>query len=406
MVKRNKFLVEGTNDILFKQCEIKNDIIGKIRNVFKGYGFLEIQTPTLEFYDVFNFDNHPIDDEKIYKLIDYKSRIVVLRPDFTIPIARVYSSKIKEGTYKLCYFGQVYRANEHNYGKNNEITQCGLEIIGSNNTRAEVLLIVTAIEALKSIGLDDFKIEIGQCEFYKGLMEDLDFTEEEKSELQKYIINKNIGALNRFLDYKKDNLDKNTYELLRNLPQLFGGTEVLDEVEDYIKSKKTADALEEIRYIYEMLKNLGYEKYIFIDLSLIQDFNYYTGVIFKGYVKDLGEEILSGGRYNSLMSEFGIDAPAVGLGINIDNILKIVSEKNNTLDEGEEGIVYFDREYFKEALDEVKKSNGKLTLSVEDTFEDAVEDCRRRQIKNLILINKDGIFKYFIGEKDVIRRDD
>lgn len=407
MNKWKKYVVEGTNDILFEQCAAKNVITKNIRSVFQRYGFLELQTPTLEFYDVFNFSNHPVDDEKIYKLVDYKGRILTLRPDFTIPIARVYSTKIKKGTVRLSYFGQVYRANEHNHGKNNEITQCGIEIIGAENIRAEILLLLTAIDALKEAGIDGFKIEIGQSQFYKALIEELKFDEEEKLQLQTLTMNRNIGSLYSFLNSKRDKLDEKSYELLKKLPQLFGGIEIVNEAEKLIESQKALKALGELRYIYDTLNNLGYSEYISIDLAMIQDFDYYTGAVFKGYVRDFGEEILSGGRYDSLIGEFGDATPAAGLGLNIDNILKVLTEKRQINDSNkEEGIIYFDKECLKVALGllgSLNNDNIKWNLSLQDNLQDAIKCCKNAGISNLIQVTEKGVFKYKIdGEESFV----
>ncbi|GFZ33660.1 ATP phosphoribosyltransferase regulatory subunit [Clostridium zeae] len=403
------YAIEGTQDLLFDQCEIKNDIISKSRKVFKKFGFNEVQTPTLEFYDVFNFSNHPIEDEKIYKLIDFKGRILTLRPDLTIPIARVYSTKIKSGTAMLSYVGDVYRANEHNHGKNNQITQCGIEIIGISNIKAEILLLITAINTIKEIGIEEFKIEIGQCKFFEGILEVINFDNEEVSELENLIMNKNLGSLYSFLNKKKSKLDEDQYKILKALPQLFGGKSVIDEAQELVKSEKAINALRDLSYIYNTLESLGYSEYVSVDLAMIQSFNYYTGAIFKGYTKEVGEEILSGGRYDGLVGEFGEESAAAGLAINVDAIQKLMYEKTKTEKTDEvTGVIFFEKDSYANAIkimNSLNKGSGNWQLNIQESFEEVADYCRGKGINRIMKVNRNEVIEYrlsptgvFIGE--------
>lgn len=409
MSKWKNYIPEGSKDILLTQCTRKNNIINKLREVFLSGGYEEVQTPTQEYYDVFDFENQPINQEKMIKFFDQKGRILVLRPDFTIPIARVYSNKIKISPAKLCYSGEIFRANEVHYGKNNEITQSGVEIIGIPNYKAEVEAIRTAIEALSEIGIEDFKIEIGQSNFYKSIIEDLSLEDNELEELRVLIENKNIGTLAVFLKSKSDRLSADEITLLKKLPQLFGGSEILDLAQKLTKNDKALTALNNIRNIYEALDNIRYSKYLSIDLGMIQNFNYYTGVIFKGYVNELGEEILSGGRYDNLMAEFGESTPAVGLGINVDNILTVLKEED-ILDNERRYYIHHDvKGYIKanEILKELKAQGNIVELSLFENFEEAMSYCKNKGIVNLIEIkDNEGIrYKYSEGKYKVRRVD-
>ncbi|QAA34983.1 ATP phosphoribosyltransferase regulatory subunit [Clostridium manihotivorum] len=400
-----KYAIEGAQDLLFDQCEVKNEVIYKCRKVFRKYGFNEVQTPTLEFYDVFNFSNHPIDDEKIYKLVDFKGRILTLRPDLTIPIARVYSTKLKTENAMLSYVGDVYRANEHNHGRNNQITQCGIEIIGISNIKAEILLILTAIDTFKEIGIEEFKIEIGQCKFFKGILETLSFDKEEVLELESLIMNKNLGSLYSFLNTKRDKLDDDQYRLLKVLPQLFGGKDVIAEAEELVNSEKALNALRDLRYIYNTLESLGYSQYISLDLAMIQSFNYYTGAIFKGYIKELGEEILSGGRYDGLVGEFGEASAAAGLAINVDEVQKLLYEREK-LKKPEEvtGVIFFEKDSYANAIkimNLLNKGNGNWRLNIQENFEEVADYCRTKGIQRIMKVNSNEVIEYRLNPKGV-----
>lgn len=410
MNKWRNYVVDGTEDLLFEECTLKNEIITKMKNTFETYDFLEIQTPTLEYYDVFNFLNKPIDEEKIYKFIDYKGRILTLRPDQTIPIARVFSNKIKQGPVLLSYCGQIFRSNQHLNGKSNEITQCGLEVIGAAGGKAEVLLLLTAIKALKDSGVDNFKLELGQYMFYESIFEELPLAQEEKEDLKAIIKSKNIGGLNKFLKQRETLFSLNQYKLLEKLPQLFGGKEVIEECEKLVYNEKSREALQNLKYVYESLESLGYGDYLSIDLALIQTMDYYTGIIFKGYVNSLGEEIISGGRYDSLLGEFGDSVPAAGLAINIDQITKLLKQNIDLklkYSNKVEGIIFSSEKLFDLAIKLKNESPEKINwkISLEGTFEATLEYCYKNGINKAIKIeDRNGYYICDLNDKGIIER--
>ena len=170
MKKWRNYIPEGTRDILFDKCSLKKEIENNIRNTYINSGFHQVETPTIEFYDVFDFKDNGIPQENMYKFFDSKGRILVLRPDYTIPVARVVASKVDQLPMKFFYSGQVFTPSDSFSGKDSEITQAGVEIIGEGSLRSEVELILRAIEALENCGLDNFKIELGESNFYRKII--------------------------------------------------------------------------------------------------------------------------------------------------------------------------------------------------------------------------------------------
>lgn len=324
MANLKKYIPEGTKDILFEECTSKVKIENLIRDVYINYGYHEIISPTLEFYDVFNMHNQPIPQEQMYKLFDNRGRILVLRSDMTTPIARIAATKIKPEMYplKLCYSQNIFRVNEVLNGKLSEFTQSGIEIIGVDSIRGDIEAIITGIEALNKIGLKNFKIEIGDSQFFRQLTEDLPLNIEEKENIRILIQNKNIAGLREFLSNNGKVIDKNTLEILQKLPELFGGKEVITETRELLGKSYGVKALENIERVYEIMEKLGFSKYISIDLGMVQNLNYYSGLIFRGYCMDSGDSILSGGRYDKLIENFGEKLPATGLAINVDTVLE------------------------------------------------------------------------------------
>ena len=340
-----RHIPEGSRDILFEDCSNKIKIINVLRELYINSGFLEVISPTLEFYDVFQGETIFIEQEKMYKLFDNEGRILVLRPDMTMPIARIVATKLKDSLYpmRICYSGNIFRKNENWNGKVSEMTQSGVEIIGSESIKSDSEVIITAIQALLSIGVRKFQLEIGQADFFKGLIEDIELDFDEMEKLRGFVQNKNFGALREFIEERKDILGIKNVEALKKLPELFGGIEILDKARKLTKNKKAVAAIDIIEKIYQRIKSVGLGEYISIDLGMVQHIDYYTGIIFRGYSSQVGTTIISGGRYDNLISKFGTSMPAVGFAIDVDNILSVLEKQgNNNEKDNEKYIIHYE----------------------------------------------------------------
>jgi ATP phosphoribosyltransferase regulatory subunit len=319
LAKWNIYTPEGVRDILFDECFAKRNLESRLRNLFRSIGFFEIETPTLEFYDAFSPDSGFISQEDMFKFFDQQGRILVLRPDATIPVARVAATKYADGGYplKFSYIVNTYRYNELGGGKQKEFTVAGAEIIGAGGPEADAEVMATAVNALRELGLESFQIDMGQMEFFRGLMEETGLPEDEIERLGKLIDKKDSIGLKDSLDaygIRKDLLD-----LILGLPSYFGTLDVLDRVEAVTRNGRSLKALDNLRQVYSIMQDYGFEKYVSIDLAMVPDLYFYTGIIFKGYTYDVGFPILRGGRYDRLVSKFGKDMAATGfsLGLNM-----------------------------------------------------------------------------------------
>ncbi|RKD32921.1 ATP phosphoribosyltransferase regulatory subunit [Thermohalobacter berrensis] len=313
---------QGVNDELSDYYEIKDKLILEIKNIFKSYGYKQICTPTIEYLDVFSRIGSTVIKDEMFKLIDSSGEILVLRPDMTVPITRMVTSrkKFNDDLLKYFYVSKVYRMNKNHQGKRREITQAGIEFFGNEKLDADGEVIAIAIKTLLN-EVSDFHIEIGHTDFYKGLFEEVNADNNIKSQLKKLIENKNFTEIERFLE--KLNIREDVKDILVKVPGLYGDFEnIIDKAKEMCLNKKMEKALEDLKSVYEILKDYGYSNFVSVDLGLINYLDYYTGIIFKGYMANYGQIILSGGRYDKLTKEFGHSIPATGFGINIDELLR------------------------------------------------------------------------------------
>ena len=326
MNKKN-MLPEGTRDLILDECIIKRSLEREIDDIFGKWGYKEVITPTVEFYEAFNSNSQSLNEEDMYKFFDNKGRILVLRPDMTVPIARVVTTKFKD--YKLPlrlrYISNVFRVHESLGGKRNEYTDCGVECIGLNNKEADIEILVLALEGMKKLGLDDFKLEIGNIGFFNSAFKDMNLTDDDKKTIAQFIDNKNLKNLEDYLN--ELDIDEKYKEFLNNLPWMFGDKKVLEDAKKWAFNEEIKENLEYLKSLYSQLDELGYGDNVTFDLGMIPRLNYYTGIIFRGYGEGVGNKVLAGGRYDKLVELRGDFVPAIGFSIDVNSIIPTVKNK-------------------------------------------------------------------------------
>ncbi len=336
ILKRYDLLTpEGTRDLLFEECAAKREITERLTRLFGSYGYSEVMTPGLEFFDVFDGKTRYFPQETMYKLVDGKNRLMVLRPDNTMPIARLAATRLKdeELPLKLFYNQSVFMVNPKNRGRDDEFTQSGIEILGGESPAADYEALALAAKAL-AVCDEDFRLEIGDSGIFTELLELLGASEDEGETIRSLIRAKNYPALNERLGNSK------AAEALKKLPALFGGGDVFDAAEKYMLDERLKEKLSKLKEVFENLdKTVGGGR-ICVDLGLVHKRNYYTGILFRGYVEGYGQPALSGGRYDALLGDFGRNAKAVGFAVNVEAAAKVALRKRRIKPKAPDAIVH------------------------------------------------------------------
>lgn len=349
-----KYMIpEGMRDLILGECLTKKKLQKDIEEVLDKWGYTEIITPTIEYYQTINSGFQNLKEEEVYKFFDAKGRILVLRPDMTVPIARVVATKFKEidRPIRFRYCADVFRLHKSFGGRKNEYTDCGIELIGLNSEESDLEILTTALETLEVLGDTKFKLEIGNIDFFNSAIKDLNLDDEKKERLASLIDKKSLKALE---DYLEDlSISAEYKKFLNELPLLFGGIEVIEKAKKYAFNDELKNSLSYLEGIYLNLKELGYDDIITFDLAMVPRLNYYTGIIFRGFVDGVGATVLSGGRYDKLISTFGSDYPAVGFSINLDTLLSVLEIETNS--DNVRSIIYYGKDKKIEALKKAKK---------------------------------------------------
>ena len=318
----NRFRIstpEGTRDLLFSSCRALRQTENAVRDALEERGYSEIITPAVEYYDVFAQANPELDQDQMLKIIDKSGRICVARPDNTTPIARIAATRLDDAALpvRLYYSQKVFRSVSGDHGHKGEFLQVGAELIGADGLAADKDILSAAFAALSKPGADNFRIELGHAEIYKALIEELGADAASSEAIRRLIENKSFAALG---DALQPFGSRPAAKALSAMPQLFGGIEVLDEVETLTGNVRVLGAIAYLRRLYQALDESGYGDRIMIDLGLVHEMDYYTGIMFRGYIGGAGAAILAGGRYNALCAKFGRDLPAGGFGIDVESV--------------------------------------------------------------------------------------
>lgn len=285
------------------------------------WGYRQIITPTMEYYDTVGVASST-SDQKLFKMLNNRGTTLVLRSDITSPIARVVSSLLKEEPLpiRLSYHANVFRAIEEEAGREAEFFQTGVELVGDDSPEADAEVIALAIESLKAAGVTKFKIAMGHMGFLNGLLEEVlaKRTEDQESLKQDLLKRDYVGYRGTIakLDLPEDQSDK-----LGGVLNLRGGHEALKQALVLSDNELAQSSIKHLDKVLEVLESYEVSEHVMVDLTMIGDFSYYTGMIFEGYAAELGSPVASGGRYDNLLQQFGRAVPATGFALKTNRIL-------------------------------------------------------------------------------------
>ena len=390
--KYSRTTPEGTRDLLFEECLMRRRVAERLASLFGSRGYAEVMTPALEYYEMFSGSLAGMPQESLYKLCDNHGRLLVMRPDSTMPIARLVGARLKDASLPLrLYYAQtVYRATPSMSGHSDEIMQSGIELLGAPGKRADLEVITMAVDALQALDVTDFRIELGHAGFYRALAERLPVDADVREDIRLLIESKNYAGLGALLDTLEDT---EAVRAIRKLPRLFGGREVFADAAALCEGDPRAmEPLQYLEGIYSDLEALGLNGKINIDLGLVHRNDYYTGVVFRGYVEGAGQTAVSGGRYDRLLEEFGVPMPATGFGVDNDQLARVLLARGEGSGRpSPEAAVFGEEGYEMKALIELRAlaAQGICCISsiASDAQQAAVQD-KAAGAKKLLIVNE------------------
>lgn len=329
MIYRRKQIPKGLRDYLPDELARRRALEHRIIEVFNRWGYRELVTPTLEFVDVLEPEAGNGLKSSMYRFFDPDGEFVALRPEMTTPIARLVSTRLRSDVDpgRFWYLANVFRYADPEVGHRREFCQAGVEIIGSSSVFADAESIALCIDCLDGSGLQGFGIDIGHMGFVNGLMKDIGLEDRTATAVKDALLRQDLVALKSIVDELE--LSSTDRERLLALGDLRGDETVLETGARIAGDSELAlRALDDLRAVMQRLKHLGAAGPVNIDLGLVKNFDYYTGIIFQGHAFGVGYDICGGGRYDKLLAQFGFDCPSTGFAIGIERVLAAVEQGN------------------------------------------------------------------------------
>ncbi|NLT94316.1 MAG: ATP phosphoribosyltransferase regulatory subunit [Clostridia bacterium] len=311
----------GTGDVLPEKLKLIKKVSFDIKEILERWGYEEIDTPLIEYQKTVGLFSK-IPDEKLIKFLDPLGNTVILRPDFTTPIARFVASTYKDVEFpiRLMYQGKVYT----NLGRRgiNEKNQIGLELIGLSSLEGDAEVISLAVQIfLKTTGTR-FKVAVGHTNFLRLLLKEVGCEFSVYENLSQALLERDYVAYRNLVN----NLELSEFlkdRLLRIL-KMRGSLESIWEGRSWFDSLKWQSVFKEFSGLWAILGKYQATDYVNFDLSLMGQQNYYTGMIYHVYCEGHPRPVCSGGRYDNLLENFGRPGPATGMAVNLDDLLAVI----------------------------------------------------------------------------------
>jgi len=380
----------GMRDSFPDVNEQKEYIRSTARDFIKRKGYDFIKTPSVEYFETIGKAS-AIDESALFKLVDNQGEMLVLRPDMTTPIARIAASKLlkEKNPLRLAYYADVFRAQQREGGRPAEFEQLGLELVGDFSPYADSEIIYTAIELLKALGVESFRITIGHAEILSAFLTNNTDSTEQVEMLRQLLVEKNLVGFSQMLD-SMDLLEEQKERLIKIIDYT-NNSNVFSDFRHFLKDNQQylIDQVEELQNLLEF--QLNDFSIISFDFSLASHMSYYTGMLFEIHAAGSGFSIGNGGRYDELFKQFNESVGATGFGIRVDRLLEVLPKQ---LTKEKRTLLLFDKGSFSKAnvLAEARRNTSEyVTLQYAESVSDI--EAFKQIFDEVIIVSEGGSFR-------------
>ena len=385
--------VNGRNDILPAEMEMRDSVTSVIKDTYRSFGFTPIETPCME--NIANLSNKQggENEKLIFKVLKRGEKLNLetakeeadvvdfgMRYDLTVPLSRFYANHANDlpTPFKALQIGSVWRADRPQRGRYRQFTQCDIDILGEPSNLAEIELITATTTTIGRLGFKNFEIRINERRILKAMAAYSGFEEKDYDSIfitldkMDKIGLEGVAAELGEEGYAKESIDKylELFELLKDRKDVAEGVAFLkDKLGDFL-DQEVADSLTEIATAVNATKNAEFT--LVFDPTLVRGMSYYTGTIFEIAMPELGAACGGGGRYDKMIGKFtGNDVPACGFSIGFERIILLLMESGFKIPERPKRVAYLvEKKYPAEKLVDVMKQakeareNGQQVLVV------------------------------------------
>ena len=298
----------------------------ELRSLYEKYGYIQYKMSKFEEYDLYVKNKDFLVSDSIITFNDTNGKLLALKPDVTLSIIK--NTQENYGCVEKVYYNEnVYRVSKGSHAFK-EIMQTGLECIGDIDSYNICEVVCLAAKSLNAIS-DSFVLDISHMGIVSAILDELTVPDDEKAEILKCIGEKNTHDIKKICD-KYNCCSDNLVKLVSTYGNM---TDVIAELKNIKVNDSFEDALNELEKINNFIAHEGFEKQVNIDFSIVNDMNYYSGIVFRGFIEGIPVGILSGGQYDKLMKKMGKDTGAIGFAVYLDMLERLNnSEKKYDVD--------------------------------------------------------------------------
>ncbi len=318
-------LPDGARDVLPIESAELAAIEASLRATFAGFGYREVRTPLLEFAGVMDRAQEG-GLGRAFRLFDDHGQVLVVRPDLTIPVARLVAGRLGDhpGPLRVSYIAECLRPPPSGRAERLEERQAGIELVGLSGPAADAEVVSLLVGALTALGIDDLKVALGDVSLTRAVLDGVGVSESDQTRLQHAVRARNLVAWRRIA--ASLTLDDDARRLVAELPTVRGGSDVLRALAVAVPA--AAPQCETLLTTLDLLEAHGTADYVMTDLGVLRDWGYYSGIVVEAYAPGVGRPVAVGGRYDGLIGRFGMARPAVGAAVLLDRVHEAIAARN------------------------------------------------------------------------------
>ncbi len=318
----------GFRDVLFEEAREREEVIRSISAVFSGWGYDPVETPVVEESATLQTGIPGEIERSAFRLFDLDGSLLALRPELTVPIARLAASRLAgtPGPHRVRYATEVFREHASLRGEARQFTQVGVEFIGARGPAADTEVVLLLIEALEAAGLRSFVIGLGTAEVLRNLLELAGGPEEWRQAMVAAAQSRNLVEIERLAG--REDLSPELARAFVELPRITGGGEAFERCLELMQACDGTEFACSLAATWQVLNELGYGDRVQIDFGIMRSLDYYTGLQIEAYAPGLGLPLAGGGRYDRLLSAFGLPAPAAGFAVGLERLMIALAEQS------------------------------------------------------------------------------
>lgn len=380
----------GFRDVLFQEAAERDALAASLCKAFQAWGYRMVDTPAVEEATVLEAGMGPLEGTA-FRMVDLDGRLLALRPEMTVPIARLAVSRLRAETppVRIGYSAEVFREEASLRGQARQFTQAGVELIGAWGPAADAEVISLLVETLRASGLTDYVVAVGTVAVLNDLLRAADAPPAWAAEVMTACHDRNLVELDTLV--AQSGLPAAIADALTGVPRLRGGREVIDRARELAGACGCADALDGLEVTWDLLDAAGVADRVTLDLGVLRDFGYYTGIVLEAYAPGLGVPLGGGGRYDGLLAAFDHPAPAAGFALGLDRVHIALAEQGAVpRTRGIDAVLAGEPAAAFSAARELRDAGWRVWLSAARDGRDAVAEATELDAPETLLAEADG----------------